>query len=70
MNRRMHLPSSSPLAVGDDVRQKSRMQADHARIAAQKRAITQACLRRQLAPPIFFEDERSTRYESAPGGSR
>ncbi len=46
------------------VRRSSIMQKDNYSIEAQKRAITEECIRRNLPPPIFFEDdERSARGE-------
>jgi site-specific DNA recombinase len=64
MNRRMHLPSSSPVTVAGYVRRSSHMQKDNFSIDAQKRAITEECVRRGLPAPIFYEDdERSARGE-------
>jgi site-specific DNA recombinase len=46
------------------VRRSSHMQKDNFSIDAQKRAIREECLRRQLPEPVFYEDdERSARSE-------
>lgn len=55
---------SSEIVVGGYVRRSSIMQRDNYSIEAQKRAITEECVRRNLRPPVFYEDdERSARGE-------
>ena len=55
---------SSEIVVGGYVRRSSIMQRDNYSIEAQKRAITEECVRRNLPSPVFYEDdERSARGE-------
>ncbi len=55
---------SPKTVVGGYVRRSSVMQRDNYSIEAQKRAITDECIRRNLPPPVFYEDdERSARGE-------
>jgi site-specific DNA recombinase len=64
MNLRRDRSEPSSVVVAGYVRRSSRMQADNFSIDAQKRAITEECVRRQLPAPIFYEDdERSARGE-------
>ena len=54
----------SAVVVAGYVRRSSKMQADNFSIDAQRRAITEECIRRQLPAPVFYEDdERSARGE-------
>ncbi len=55
---------SPKIVVGGYVRRSSVMQRDNYSIEAQKRAITDECIRRSFPPPVFYEDdERSARGE-------
>src|ERR1700719_766325 len=64
MNQRREKSQASSIVVAGYVRRSSRMQADNFSIDAQKRAITEECVRRQLPAPVFYEDdERSARGE-------
>src|SRR5579871_5975524 len=55
---------SSAIVVGGYVRRSSVMQRDNYSIEAQKRAIIEECARRNLPPPVFYEDdEHSARGE-------
>ncbi len=60
----LHGNQSSAIVVGGYVRRSSVMQRDNYSIEAQKRAITEECVRRHFPPPVFYEDdERSARGE-------
>ncbi len=50
----------SAVVVAGYVRRSSRMQADNFSIDAQKRAITEECVRRHLPAPVFYEDDESS----------
>ncbi len=64
MNLRRDRSEPSSVVVAGYVRRSSRMQADNFSIDAQKRAITEECMRRGLPAPVFYEDdERSARSE-------
>jgi len=64
MNLRFHRGEPRTIVVAGYVRRSSKMQADNFSLDAQKRAITEECIRRQLPAPIFYEDdERSARSE-------
>lgn len=57
-------PNESSLIVAGYVRRSSEMQKDNFSIDAQKRAITEECVRRGLPAPVFYiDDERSARGE-------
>lgn len=60
----LHGGQCSEIVVGGYVRRSSIMQRDNYSIEAQKRAIIEECARRNLPPPVFYEDdERSARGE-------
>ncbi len=64
MNQRRDRSETSSVVVAGYVRRSSHMQADNFSLDAQKRAITEECVRRQLPAPVFYEDdERSARGE-------
>jgi len=64
MSLRRDRAESSAVVVAGYVRRSSRMQAENFSIDAQKRAITEECVRRGLPAPVFYEDdERSARGE-------
>ena len=61
--QRKHSENPSVVVAGY-VRRSSHMQVENFSLDAQKRAITDECVRRQLPAPIFYEDdERSARGE-------
>lgn len=64
MNKARSKSNVSSVVVAGYVRRLSHMQKDNFSIDAQKRTITDECVRRGLPPPVFYEDdERSARGE-------
>ena len=64
MNMRPNASQPSPFVVAGYIRRSSWMQRDNFSSDAQKRAITDECIRRGLPAPVFYEDdERSARGE-------
>src|SRR6266516_771366 len=64
MSNILHASQPSSFVVAGYVRRSSWMQRDNFSSDAQKRAITEECVRRGLPAPVFYEDdERSARGE-------
>ena len=59
-----HKESKEPPVVAVYIRRSSRMQQNKFSLEAQMRAITEECQRRNLPPPILYEDDEcSARVE-------